>query len=184
MINLLPEATKAELGAARLNVILFRYIIILSLGIVFLGGIVAGSFVILGNIRSSAETTIQSNNAKATSFGSTQVEADTLKANLSSAKTILDADIDYTSVITGIAALVPSGVVLDKLSINPTVFGTPTTIQAYAKTTEDAVALKDAFQASPLFSAVSFNSLSNTTGADAYPVNAQLTVTLNKVSAQ
>jgi len=184
MINLLPVSTKQEIRAARLNVILFRYILILALGIGFLGMIVGGSYIILGGVETTAKTTIATNNQKASSFGSTQAEADALRNNLESAKTVLSADIDYTKLLTGIAALVPEGVVLDKLTLNPAVFGTASTVQVYAKTTEDAIALKDAFSTSPLFSNVSFQSISNKSGITGYPVNVQMSVVINKVTAQ
>jgi Tfp pilus assembly protein PilN len=184
MINLLPEETKTEIRAARLNVILMRYIVILGLAIAFLVVVLIGSHFILDGVATSAQSVITSNQNKASSFGSTQAEANQLTANLSSAKTLLDANIDYTKIITEIAGLVPKDVVLDKLSINPAVFGTPSTIQAYATSTQNAIALKDAFAGSILFSNVSLQSLSSTTGVTGYPVSIQLSVTFNKGAAQ
>jgi len=184
MINLLPEETKLEIRAARLNVILLRYIIILGLAVAFLVVVTFGSHFVLGTVEASAQTVINSNQTKASSFGSTQSEANALTANLQNAKSLLDANVDYTKILTSIAALVPNGVVLDKLAISPSTFGTPTSIQAYAKTTQAAIALKNAFSSSPLFTNVSFQTLSSTTGITGYPVNAQLAVTFNKGALQ
>jgi len=106
-----------------------------------------------------------------------------LRASLSNAKTILTQEVDYTKVITAIAAAMPTGVVLDSLNLSPTAFGTPTTLHFFAKTTNDALGLKDKLQASTLFSDIKFQSLSSSQGGD-YPVSANLDLTINKEASK
>lgn len=183
MINLLPDDAKREIKAARTNIALLRYIIVLGVGVAFLCFIAAGIYFILLGTQTSAESVIKDNQSKTSSYGSAQTQAQALRASLASAKTILDKEVRYSKVITGIAALMPQGTVLDSLSLSPTTFSTPTTLTVYARSTEDALAVKNNFQASSLFSNVAFVSISNTSQAGNYPITATLSLTINKSAA-
>lgn len=186
MINLLPDDTKKDIRAARANVTLLNYMLILGLGVAFLALICAGVYILLGNMKSDAERLISASESKTSAYSSVEAQASSLRASLSSAKTILDDEVVYTKIITGIAALIPDGVVLDSLMLSPTTFDAPITLQFFAKTTEGALALKDKIQSSPLFSNVSFQALSSTsTGQSSdYPVSATLSLTINKSATQ
>jgi len=182
MINLLPETAKREIRAARANVTLLNYMLILGLGVVFLGFICVGVYFILLNTRDSAQALIDANKSKTTTYSAAQVQGTELRSGLANAKTILDQEVDYSKLVTGIAALMPSGVVLDSLNLSPSTFGTPITLQFFATTTQKALDLKNNLQRSPLFSGISFQSLANTAGATAttYPISASLGLTINK----
>lgn len=186
MINLLPDTAKKEIRAARSNVTLLNYMLILGLGVTFLVLICIGVYIVLGNMKADAERLISANQARSSAYSSVEAQGTALRAGLSSAKTILDQEVVYTKIITGIAALMPSGVVLDSLNLSPTTFGAPTTLQFFAKTTQDALNLKDKMQASPLFSNVSFQALASTSAEQAseYPVSATLGLTINKSASR
>ncbi len=181
MINLLPETAKKDIRAARSNVTLLHYIVILWLGVAFLALICTGVYFVLSTSKTDAERLISVNKTKSSAYTSVQAQGAALRAGLSTAKTILDQEVVYTKIITGIAALMPSGVVLEGINLSPNTIGTPITLQFVAKTTADALKLKDNFQASQLFTNVSFQSLSSGGGDKAsYPVSATLNVTINK----
>jgi len=184
MINLLPDNAKKELRAARTNVRLGNYLVMLGIGLVFLGGLCFAVYLALDGEKSSAEAIINSNRTKSTSFGSVEEQGNTLRTSLSTAKTILDQEVLYSKVLTGIAALTPSGVVIDGLNLAPTTFGTPLSLQVFAISNEAALSLKDKFQSSPLFSSVSFQSLTSSTVSGAYPVSATMSVVINKSAAR
>jgi hypothetical protein len=185
MINLLPYDAKHEIRAARTNVMLMRYIIVLAVAIIFLSTVGFSIYTVLMSTKASAENTIKDNLAKASSYTSSENEATGLKNSLSAAKVVLDKEVRYTKVITGIAALMPSGAVIDSLNLSATSFGAPTTLLVYAKTTDIALAIKDRFQASPLFSNVAFTSISSASPQSKdYPITATLSVTINKGAAQ
>jgi len=186
MINLLPDDAKKETIAARSNVVLTLYIVILALGVAFLAFISAGVYVVLVSTQAAAEQRIADNSTKTNSFSAIKAQADGLRASLSNAKTLLDKEVAYSKVVTGIATVVPTGVVIDSLTLSPATFTGPVTLQVYAKTTEDALRFKDNLSRSILFGNPSFVSLSNTAGAQAsnYPVSATLTVTINKGAAK
>lgn len=183
MINLLPDDAKRDIKAARTNITLLRYIFVLGSGVIFLCVITAGIYFILLGTQTSAESIIKDNQSKTSSYSSAQEQAQALRASLASAKAILDKEVRYSKVLVGIAKLIPQGAVLDSLSLSPTTFGTPTTLTIYAKSTEDALAVKNSFQTSPLFSNVTFVSISNTSQAGNYPITATLSLTINKSGA-
>lgn len=181
MINLLPEEAKKDIRAARSNVTLLNYILILGLGVVFLGAICGGVYIVLMGMKADAERLITVNENKSSAYVTAQQQGTALRAGLTSAKAILDQEVVYTKILTDIATLMPSGVVLDGLTLSPSTLGAPTTMQFFAKTTDDALKLKDSFQASGLFSNVSFQSLSSASEqSGGYSVSAILSLTINK----
>ena len=185
MINLLPPNEKRQIIAGRANIILVRYVFILVFGIAFLGLFTLTIYLLITNIKTNAEDTILQNSGKTSSCSSVQAQATVLRSNLTTAKSILDNEISYSSAILRIAQIVPDGVVLNGLSLSSSTFGTPTTITARAKTNAAAVALKDAFQNYPLyFSNVSFQSLNASSNSSDYPIVVVLNVTINKEAAK
>jgi hypothetical protein len=186
MINLIPEESKKEIRAARANVTLLNYIVILCFGVVFLALISVGVYFVLATSQADAKNLIAVSNAKSSTYASAEAQGTALRSGLSSAKTILSQEVLYTKILTGIATLMPKGVVLNGINLSPSTLGAPTTLQFYAKTTQDAIALKNGFESSSLFSKVSFVSLASaTTGQSSdYPVNATLSLIINIGSAK
>lgn len=184
MINLMPDDTKKELRAARVNVMLSRYIFVLILAGLFLALVLFGSFYLLNQSRESSLQLIQTNGVKADVYSSTKAQVDELSGSLNGARTILDQEVRYSNVLINFAQLMPSGTVIGEITLDTNSFGAPFTVAVYARTTNDAVALQDRFQSSNLFSDVSFQSISESGGIEGYPVNATMTLTLNKAAAQ
>lgn len=184
MIDLLPPEDKRQLRAARSNTLLVRYNVLL-VGAVFFLGIASGvTYFYLGNVKAAAEQTIADNHSKVSGYASVEAEAEAFRSNLATAKQILDKDIPYTSVILKIAQLLPSGAVLDTISLDPQTFGSSTTLVARVKDYDTALALKNSFQASSLFTDVHFQSISASDGAGGYPITVNLSVTFSKGAAQ
>lgn len=183
MINLLPPDTKRQLRAARSNRLLLRYNFLLIGAFVFLLAALGVVYMYLSNTKSVAEATITDNRAKVSDYATIQAQANTFRQNLSSAKQILDDDISYTKVILAISKVLPSGVVLNTLSLDSKAFGNPTTLAADVRDYPTVLTLKNALQASNLFSNVSIQSI--TGGVDgAYPLSVNLNVTILKDAAQ
>lgn len=179
MINLLPDDMKSQISAARVNIILVRYIFVIILAFMFLVLVQAGSYYLLDQSRKSAEQLIEANSIKADVYSETKTELEELNNSLTATKTILDQEIFYSKVLTGIAQMMPPGTVIEKISLTAEAFSRPMTMTVYAKTTEDVVAARDRFQQSSLFSSVSFEAISGTSGINDYPVSATVNLTLN-----
>lgn len=186
MINLLSDERKDEIRAARVNVILIRYITIVIVAIAFLLGSLVLSYTILEFTRQSAEQQIAANDIKSDIYRETRAQVETLGQSLQTAKTIFDSEIPYSEVLTGIGGLMPPGTIMDTLTLTSASFaGTPMSLKVYAKTSSDALALQGRFQSSPLFSGVSFQTIEESdTTIDGYPVSVTMSFTLNKAGVQ
>jgi Tfp pilus assembly protein PilN len=182
MINLMPDEIKKELRAARVNVLLVRYMGVIFLAFLFLVFILFGSYVLLNQTRDSSQKLIDANDTKAEVYQSTKTQVEALSNQLTEAKGILDQEVLYSNVLVNFAQQMPGGTIIDKLSLTPDSFnGTPLTLKVYAKTTNDAVALRDRFQSSSFFKDVSFQTISDgSAGIDGYPITATLTLTLDR----
>lgn len=183
MINLLPPEEKRQLQAARTNTLLLRYNLFLIGALAFLGMAVGVTYFYLSTTKANAESIINENQARVADFAEIQSQANIFKANLATAKQILDNEVVYTKVMLSIAALMPSGTILDKLALDSQTFGTETTLVARATNYENALKIKDAFEASPLFSNVHFQSI-NSGGQPPYPLTVNLNVTIKKDAAK
>lgn len=185
MINLMPNDAKKEIRAARMNVVLSRYIIVILLAFAFLVLLLAGSYVVLSQNKASAERLIQTNNVKADVYSSTKAQVDALSSNLLVTKNILDQEVLYSNVLMNIGQQMPTGTVLSSIALNSASFtGTPVTLKAYAKTNEDVVALRQKFQSSPIFTRVNFDSVSDSAGIDGYPISVSITLTIAKAATR
>lgn len=184
MINLLPFEEKRQIQAARTNVLLLRYVLLTSCVMVATGLMVGAGFVIMNNSKANAEKQIALNTSKASTYNSVQAEAQTFRANLLTAKTILDKEVNYTKVILAIAQTLPPEVTLDNLDLDANTFGTPFVLSAKAKSYDGGLALKAALEKSDVFSNVSLQGMTLAASDSDYPVSVQLNVTINKDVAQ
>jgi Tfp pilus assembly protein PilN len=183
MINLLPPETKAQIAAARTNRLLLRYNLLLLLALAFLLAAIVVVYFYLSNTKTSAEAAIVDSRSRVSDYSAVEAEASSFRQNLSNAKQILNSDIKYTKVILDIAGVLPSGVVLDTLSLDSATFGSPMVLTANVKDYPTVLALKDSLQGSSVFSNVSIQSITN--GSDgAYPLSAAFSVTIRKDAAQ
>ncbi len=187
MINLLPYEEKKQLRAARFNTVLIRYLVTLWMGSIFMATIFAGAYYNLTLSKTSAEQLLSQNQSKSSAYQSVQQQAATINANIASARNVLSQQILYSKVLISIGQITPQGVVIDKLSLSPSTFGTAITLQAYARDSDAALALKTAYQSSSIFSNVSIQNLSGGSGTSGsvsgYPVSITLNVTINKYAA-
>ncbi len=185
MINLLPVDKKIEIRAARTNVILVRYIVIILFALAFILGAMYVTYTVLGLTKTSSEEVIASNDVKAGVYSSTKSQVDALSASLSETRVLLDQEVRYSKVFVNIGKLMPANTVFDKLTLDSTSFtGTPVVTKIYAKTSEDAVALRESFEKSPIFTGVKFQTIVESgSGIEGYPVSADITFNLTKAAS-
>lgn len=181
MINVLPPDAKRELLASRTNSLLMRYIILTS---VFMGLVLlemGAVYLFLASTRQASEDTIAKNTAEAASLQQVKIKSDEFKSNLATAKTIFDSQVRYTSVIKTISDLIPSGIILDTLTIDPTTFGTPTTLEVKAKTYGDAILFRTKLNDSKKFTNTSFKNISfSPDNKGPYPYSVTYNLTFSK----
>lgn len=184
MINLLPDDRKKDIRTARSNVILLRYNFILVAVLIAICTIYALLYLGLTRNQSEATTNKGENEKLASAYSKARVESEEYSRNLATARTILDNTIAYTSLISAITESVPSGVVLDTLSLKAESIGQPTVFSARAKSYAKAIELKERFQKSKVFSNVFLQSVQE--GSDGggsssgYPYSVTISATINR----
>jgi Tfp pilus assembly protein PilN len=184
MINLLPPEEKRQLQAARSNTLLVRYNVLLLGVVAFMGISIAVTYVFLATTQQGATQTITENNTKVAQYASVKAQAEQFKQHLTTAKQILDNEVTYSKVVLEIAQLIPHGVVLENISLDSETFGTETTLIAQAKSYASALALKDSFGKSSLFSDVHFQSITAGGTQTDYPITVNLNITIKKDAAK
>ena len=182
----MPDNAKKQLKAARTNVLLVRYMLVLFFAALFLLMILFGAYYLLDQTRTSAQQLIDANESKAEVFSATQSQVNNLSESLSVVTSIVNQEIRYSNVLVNLAQQMPAGTVFKSINFDSTSFsGTPVTLTVYARTTDAAVALQDRFQTSPYFSAVNFQEISDgDTTIDGYPVTATMSLIYNRSLAQ
>lgn len=181
MINLLPDKIKKQIRAARTNVELVKYFTFLGFAVAFLALACSVTYIFLV---SSKKPTDDSQSGTVSPL-SVKGQAEVISTNLSTSKSILGQQVVYSDVIMGIAAALPQGIILDKISLNDSTFGTPITLTAYARSTDNVPIIKENFDKSQLFT--NYNLISNapdsTYSAD-YPIKISFSITIKKGLAQ
>lgn len=181
MINLLPYDIKTQLKAARTNVLLIRYILFTIVAIAFLVVVCGGVYMIMDNSKKAAEQVITNKELQIPAEDlSVENEAAVLRANLANSRSILDREIRYSNVIIAIAKVLPSGVILENMTLSENTFNAPVNLKLLARDNNSALKIKDNFQSSPLFSNFTLNSLNQQGGIDGYPVTAEISVNISR----
>ncbi len=181
MINLLPVQEKREILAGRTNRLLVRYIVLLAIVIALMLAAFAFVWLYLDTIRSSSQAKIDQNEASSRQLVAEQQAIDAFRSNLQTAKTILNKQINYSGILLRIAQTIPSGVVIDQLSLDPATFGTPTTLTARAKDEAAVLALKAALTNSRYYSNAHFDTIVLPGDSNSnYSYQVTMTVTLTR----
>ena len=176
MINLLPYDTKKQTRAARMNVLILRYIFILHLSAAFLLLSCAVVYFTLKNNKIISTEKVNNNTAS-----SAQTQTGSSGTDIATAKNILDGQVSYSDVIAGIATALPTGTVLDSLSLNDTSFGTTTNLKILSRSADNETKLKENFNNSTLFSNYKLDSTSpNQSNSSGYPYTINISITINK----
>jgi Tfp pilus assembly protein PilN len=185
MINLLPDDAKQQICAARTNIALIRYIIFLGFAVAFLVLIYSATYLLLVNIKANNEKLAETSQSKTTSSSSVKNQANILRTNLSTAKSILDQQLIYSDVIMGIAAALPPGIILETLSLNDSTFGTPIILTAHARSADDVPKIEENFQKSQLFSNYKLQSTTpDPDDSSGYPITVSMSIMVNRGTTQ
>lgn len=186
MINLLPNNLKKDIRAARVNIILVRYIALVFVALVFIMGVLYVYYAILQNTMASAEARIDANDIKADIYTATRQEVEGLSTQLTEAKTVLDQNVSYSKFLIALGQATPENTILDEIVLDEAHFnGTAFELKGFAKTDSDAAILGNQLKAATqLFTSVDIQGTSSEGGITGYPVVVTMSVTLNKVGSQ
>jgi len=187
IVNLLPQDSKRIIRAARNNVSLVKIILCLGFGVLFLIFVCGGLYLYLNQSKKNVERSSSTNSAVTVNSASAEAEtkANSIKASLQSAKTLLDAQVSYADIMTSLAAVMPSGSVVDKLSLNNDTFGKNITIAARVKSPDTITEMKSNIEKTKLFSNFTSDKIESVqSGATGYPFSVMISLTINKVASK
>lgn len=166
MINLLNSTAQKEHRAARTNLRLRGYLVLLLATLLGVAAIFGGGLFLTLNERSTANAQSTENSQLTAQYAPIRAKADTFAANLRTAKAILSQEVLYSDMITKIASTLPANTVLSSLVLNQQTLKKPIMLTARVKTKDDAIVLKSTLENSTLFENVNINNISEENIAD------------------
>lgn len=170
MINLLSPDDLKQIRSARFNVRLRRYLILSVIAMAVIAGVYGIGYTFARNEYFVAQERNAAAQKDLAQYQDVKNEAAMFRANLSVAKKILGSEIIFSEFITDIAKTLPPNSVLANLTLstNMTAAGSKTKgstqITARAKSYNDVIAIKSAFEKSSLLSDVRIMSTSVASG--------------------
>ena len=143
MINLRPESHINQLRAAQHNTLILKYIFLSLVTLVLFVGIHVFTYTILKISEDSSNSITEENKSKISEYTNIKQTAQKYKANLSTAKALLNQNVSYTTGLFNIAYYIPKNVILQNIDLSPESIGVPVTLTARAKSYNDGIKLKD-----------------------------------------
>jgi Tfp pilus assembly protein PilN len=167
MINLLPPETQRQIRAGRMNVTLSRYIVLISGTALLLAFVFAVGFWATLNDKQLADASKQETDKAAQQYANTRKEAEGFAKDLSVAKTILGSNVSFSDLVLNIAGIIPTGVVLNNLSLGTTQSASasanqPLDLSGRAVSYDRTIALKNSLEGSPIFENVVITNVTQT----------------------
>lgn len=185
MINLSPYDLRKQIKAARSNSSLIKYLILLIFASLFISAICVVFYIILNGSRpapittaSVADTTPQTANLN--SYNQARTQATKINNEFQSAKKILGEQISYSTILTEIASILPSGTIIDKINLNANALNN-LSLKIYAKSSNASSDIKQNIEKSTIFTNFNLKSVkTETTNPSGYPNTIEITVSINR----
>ena len=121
MINLLPDTEKNDIDAARVNVILVKLIIFLSIAMIFLAIFCASTYLSLNSKKQADENAIK--------VGETSGSTDDIGTVIANTQTIFNRQLAYSDLIMDIGASLPNGASTSVMALNQNALNKPFEIE-------------------------------------------------------
>ena len=183
MINLLSPEAKSEIRAARINILLVRYLLLLIAAGVFLIASLGVAFYYLQTIRTNAESTITENTEKEGTYSNVRSNTDSFNSSISDAKTVLEGQVNYSQIFLNIARTMPDGSALKSLKLDKGSLSSPITLSVKLADERAARDILSNFKKASFVTNVTKGSVGLTSDS-AYPYSMDLSITLDKEKAQ
>lgn len=181
MINLLSPETKIELAAARRNVRLRQYaLILLMLSAVITASYTVG-YVILNTQANAYRDDVARYAPERERYQDVITQATTYSKNLSIAKSIMKSEFIFSDLLVTISKTLPKNTVLAGINLHTIDLAKPIELTIDAKSYQDADAIKKAFQASTYFKDTKLRSITKIPEGT-YPYTTALITTLDQAA--
>lgn len=181
MINLMPPEAKKELAAGRANRLLLRYLLLFAGLAVLIMVAIGFVYLFMSNTKATAIRQKEESENSARQLLAQQADITAFRSDLATAKQILDKQVNYSSIVLRVAGVIPDGVVINSLSLDPSTIGTSTSLEAQARSEDHLKRLKDALNASSYFTEAYYQTVTKAEGSESgYGYNAILNVTFTQ----
>ena len=162
MINLLPSTRKDEIRFAKLNRIVLRYLRLILLLIVVIGGILAVTVYYVGVVKAQAAADIAVKEQELAAGAPFMNQAKDVSDRLLAIKTIQASQTRFSLLLTDLAKVLPQGVAIDTITLTGD-DTKPVRIAVSGNTYNSMLAFRDAVAKSPRISGVDLESISQDT---------------------
>lgn len=179
MINLIDADAKRDLKAARANVVLVTYCLVVAATVLCVVGLFLFSHWWLNKTIADAAAQKTANDAKTAPYQTVKDQAAAFSLNLGKIQSVLNNRSHYSTALLNIAESLPSGAYLNTVTFSPTFLTTPLKISANTPTNQAALTLKATLTQSPIYSKVTLDSV-NCGGLNGSSCAVSLTATLNQ----
>ena len=180
MINLLSNEAKKQIKASYANTILVKCLAWLGVAVLFLALSCLFSYLFLSNDKNQKDQSSATVQPTQILYNTTKTKFDGIKSDIDKAKSLLSAQSSYSDVIIGIANALPSGTILDSLSMDQTSYSSPISLKVKARSNDRVSAIKTGFDNSSLFSGYSQTVTTDQSDQSGYPVIVTVSVSINK----
>lgn len=180
MINLIDKAVYAELKAARVNIILRRYVFFFLLAALLMAAMFGIGYLLLQGSLASAQQLSDASAREKASYSKTIAESKAFHKDLATAKTIFTSEVPMSDIIIRIAKTLPSRALLDNVALSQSNLNTQMSFSVLTQRVADTDAVTNAFRNSPYFSGITLMSASTEEEeVSAHPVTITFTATPN-----
>lgn len=162
MINLLPSDRKEEIRFAKLNRIVLRYLRLVLVLIIIIGGILGGTIYYLGVLNARAATDIAAKNQELTAGAPFIKQAKDVSDRLLAIKTIQASQTRFSLLLNDLAKVLPQGVAIDTITLTGD-DTKPVRIAVSGNTYNSMLAFRDAVAKSTRIIGVDLESISQDT---------------------
>jgi Tfp pilus assembly protein PilN len=160
MINIISPDQKRLIRAARINVVLVRYAIMLISLALIIGMIYSVGFWLVHNEEAAIKEKLASQSQQSKAYDDVEKKAQDFRKNLSVAKSILSKETSYSTFLTTLASSLPDGTIIVNLSLGGATTQQGLNIDSRAASYAKILELKSSLEASELFENVSIVSAS------------------------
>lgn len=184
MINLLPPAYRQTLRSRHQQRLVRAWLVVLWLSTAALALILVGSWVYINKQSNDLKQSIASTNQELAAQNITKVQKDakTLTNNIKTINQVLSREIRFSDLIQDIGKVMPSGTVLNSLTLGQATGALDLSASAknYATAAQIAVNLSD--PANMIFNKVDINSISCSSASTAYPCTGSFRALFSKTA--
>ncbi len=164
MISLLPPDQKEQIRYAKLNRLVLRYLRVLVVVAVLLGGVFAGAFYLLGMQTTQVASDVSTKQATITALNASFLpKAHDASARLNTIKYIQGTQTRFSAVVADIAKVLPQGVSIDSLTLTGN-DRTPVQLAVTAQSYSAALAFRNALITSPRIAGADLESIASNGG--------------------